>query len=82
MLESIDTDYAPGGFAAYEVPGQEAQKGGTGMPVAIKMSLTFRETEMVYKNSNLLDSDNKKSSIGSVVDKVVSFAGGDGTWST
>jgi hypothetical protein len=55
VLKSIDTDYAPGGFAAYEVPGQTAQKGGTGMPIAIKMSLTFEETEMIYKNSNLLD---------------------------
>lgn len=82
VLESIDTDYAPGGFAAYEVPGQSAQKGGTGMPVAIKMSLTFKETEMIYKNSNLLDGNKKSGSSGSIVDKVVSMAGGDGTWST
>jgi hypothetical protein len=72
VLKSIDTDYAPGGFAAYEVPGQTAQKGGTGMPVAIKMSLTFEETEMIYKNSNLLDGGNKKS--GSIVDRIVSSA--------
>jgi len=70
VLKSIDTDYAPGGFAAYEVPGQTAQKGGTGMPVAIKMSLTFEETEMIYKNSNLLDGNKAKS--GSIVDTVVS----------
>jgi hypothetical protein len=72
VLKSIDTDYAPGGFAAYEVPGQTAQKGGTGMPIAIKMSLTFEETEMIYKNSNLLDGGNKKS--GSIVDRIVSSA--------
>jgi hypothetical protein len=70
VLKSIDTDYAPGGFVAYEVPGQDAQKGGTGMPVAIKMSLTFEETEMIYKNSNLLDGNQSKS--GSIVDTVVS----------
>jgi hypothetical protein len=75
VLKSIDTDYAPGGFATYEVPGQNAQKGGTGMPVAIKMSLTFEETEMIYKNSNLLDGNKKSGSMGSIVDKVVSNAG-------
>jgi len=72
VLKSIDTDYAPGGFAAYEVPGQTAQKGGTGMPVAIKMSLTFEETEMIYKNSNLLDGVPSKG--GSIVDRIASSA--------
>ncbi len=61
VLESIDTDYAPGGFAAYEVPGEGAQKGRTGMPVAIRMTLNFKETEMLYKNSNLMGAKNSTS---------------------
>ena len=54
VLESIDTDYSPGGsFSAYEVPGQAATKGGTGMPVAIRLSLQFKETEIVDKSKVL-----------------------------
>lgn len=50
VLESIDLDYAPNGFAAYEVPGQlYPTVGGTGMPVGIRMSLQFRETEYMTK---------------------------------
>jgi len=39
VLESMDVDYAPGGFSAYEVPGQNATVGGTGMPVSIRLGL-------------------------------------------
>lgn len=50
VLESIDVDYAPNGFTAYEVPGQTTpSKGGTGMPVAIRLSLQFKETEIMTK---------------------------------
>jgi hypothetical protein len=58
VLESIDTDYSPGGpFAAYEVPGQTSPtKGGTGMPVGIRLSLQFKETEIITKSSPLLNS--------------------------
>lgn len=49
VLTSIDLDYAPNGFSAYEVPGQNASLGGTGMPVAIRMSLNFKETQIVTK---------------------------------
>jgi hypothetical protein len=51
VLESIFTDYAPSGFSAYEVPGQPAARGGTGMPVAIRLTLQFRETEIMTKAS-------------------------------
>lgn len=49
VLTSIDLDYAPNGFSAYEVPSQSAAIGGTGMPVAIRMSLNFKETQIVTK---------------------------------
>lgn len=45
VLTSIDVDFAPNGFSAYEVPGQTTPKlGGTGTPVAIRVSLQFKET--------------------------------------
>jgi len=49
VLNSIDLDYAPNGFSAYEVPAEGASLGGTGMPVAIRMSLNFKETQIVTK---------------------------------
>jgi hypothetical protein len=51
VLESLTVDYAPSGFSAYEVPGQSAKLGGTGMPVAIRLSLQFKETEIRTKSS-------------------------------
>lgn len=51
VLTSIDVDYAPNGFTAYEVPGQNTPSpGGTGTPVSIRMSLNFKETEIVTKS--------------------------------
>ena len=55
VLTNIETDYAPNGFAAYEV--EKVLKpsfGGTGMPVAIRLSLSFMETEYIVKGSPLL----------------------------
>lgn len=51
VLKSIQVNYAPNGFSAYEVPGQNATRGGTGMPVAIQMSLQFQETSYLTKNA-------------------------------
>lgn len=50
VLETIDIDYAPNGFSAYEVP-QETfpSEGRTGTPVAMRLSLAFRETEIITK---------------------------------
>ena len=56
VLTSMDVDYAPNGFSAYEVPGETGTSyGGTGMPVAIKMSLNFKETSIVFKSSRQFD---------------------------
>lgn len=50
VLTNVDIDYAPNGFATYEVPSDlTARKGFTGMPVAIRLSLEFQETEMLTK---------------------------------
>jgi hypothetical protein len=52
VLTSIDVNYAPNGFAAYEVQGNlSPEPGETGMPVAITMSLNFKETEIVTKSN-------------------------------
>jgi hypothetical protein len=58
VLESIDADYAPNGFAAYEVPGENTpSKGKTGMPVAIRLDLQFKETEILTKDSYVAAKD-------------------------
>ena len=50
VLTDIDVDYAPNGFSAYEVPGKTtATKGETGMPVAIRMDLGFKEVDILTK---------------------------------
>jgi len=53
ILTSIDTDYAPNGWSAYEVPSEAGvpSMGGTGMPVGIRLSLTFQETEIMTKSN-------------------------------
>jgi hypothetical protein len=51
VLETIDVDYAPNGFSAYEVMGENVPGvGRTGMPVAIRLSLQFKETEYLLKD--------------------------------
>lgn len=51
ILHSINVDYAPGGFAAYETQSRaDPTVGGTGMPVAIRLSLGFREREIMTKS--------------------------------
>jgi hypothetical protein len=47
----VDVDYAPNGWAAYEVGNEAASIGRTGMPVGIKMSLDFKETSIAFKSS-------------------------------
>jgi len=50
VLQSIDLNYAPNGFSAYEVPGENTPTlGKTGMPVAIQMTLQFKETTYLTK---------------------------------
>jgi hypothetical protein len=50
VLTSIDVNYAPNGFQAYEVPTDPTPSwGGTGMPVEIQLSLNFQETIILTK---------------------------------
>ena len=50
VLQSIDIDYAPNGFAAYEsATGTQATRGSTGMPVGIRMDLAFKEIDIITK---------------------------------
>lgn len=51
VLTAVDVDYAPSGFAAYEEVNSAGtpEWGGTGMPVAIRMSLAFQETQIQTK---------------------------------
>ena len=50
VLTTIDVDYAPNGWSAYEIPGDsKPELGTTGMPVAIKMTLQFTEKEFLTK---------------------------------
>jgi len=55
VLTSVDVDYAPNGWTAYEIPGEDARMGGSGMPVATKLSLEFKETSIVTKASRQFD---------------------------
>lgn len=50
ILTTIDVNYAPNGFAAYEIPGEnQPSLGRTGMPVAIQLTLQFQETSYLTK---------------------------------
>lgn len=64
VLESIDYDYAPNGFSAYETENPSPSSGGTGMPVAIRLSLAFKETEYKTK-SNYSNFANTRAQLGS-----------------
>ena len=59
VLKSISVDYAKEGFNAFEVPGENDPKiGRTGMPTAIALSLSFKETQILTKNSYSKNMDN------------------------
>lgn len=50
VLENVQVNFAPRGWSAYEAVGENVPAlGRTGMPVAIQMSLTFRETSYLTK---------------------------------
>ena len=52
VMTILDADYAPNGFSAYETDtGLTPSMGGTGMPVAIRLSLGFMETEVMTKSN-------------------------------
>jgi len=51
VLTSIDVNYAPNGWSAYEVPGENAPAlGRTGMPTAMQMTLQFQEVVYLTKD--------------------------------
>ncbi len=51
VLTNIDTNYAPNGWSAYEIPGEmKPGIGRTGMPVSITLSLQFQETTYLTKS--------------------------------
>ena len=55
VITGIDVNYAPNGFSTYELAqSPDVSYGGTGMPVAIRLSLSFKETEYLVKGSPLL----------------------------
>ena len=51
VLKQVDVDYAPNGFHAFESNNSQFVPtiGGTGMPVGIRLSLAFQETQYVTK---------------------------------
>jgi hypothetical protein len=51
VLQTVDVDYAPSGFAAYEVLEDKGipKTGSTGMPVGIRLGLVFKETQIITK---------------------------------
>ena len=69
VLQTVDVDYAPNGFAAYEVLEDKnvPKWGSTGMPVGIRMGLVFKETQIITKydlqsrrvGSSIADSENQ-----------------------
>jgi hypothetical protein len=65
VLTKLEVDYSPGGFAAYEVEGNPfSYVGGTGMPVGIRLSLGFKETEYLVKGSPLISLATQSNEIG------------------
>ena len=58
VLENIIVNYAPSGFTAYESLGQNSPKlGSTGMPVAIQLTLMFKEAQILTKESYMPEMD-------------------------
>ena len=59
ILKGIQVNYAPNGFTAYEIPGENAPAlGRTGMPVAIQITLQFQEVVILTKSDLTDDSPN------------------------
>jgi len=60
VLESMDVNYAPNGFSTYEEYGENQPSiGGTGMPVGIQVSLNFKETQYITKETIRQESGNR-----------------------
>ena len=51
-MDSISVNYAPNGWSAYEMPGEnDPRLGRTGMPTAIQMTVNFKETVIITKQA-------------------------------
>jgi hypothetical protein len=65
VLTRVDIDYAPNGFAAYETYSSfknvddKSRLGGTGTPVATRMTLHFKETQIQSKHTILYNNANR-----------------------
>lgn len=58
VLASFDVNYAPNGFSAYEVPGENNPAlGRTGMPTSIQVTMEFQETSYLTKQDFTSDSE-------------------------
>ena len=67
VLDNININYAPNGFSAYEVPEETFPSlGRTGMPVAIQLTLGFKEVSYLTKddfNTDIIGANAKSGSI-------------------
>ena len=61
VLTRVDVDYAPSGFATYEdyENTTRASLGGTGTPIATRMTLHFKETQIQSKHTILYNDAQK-----------------------
>jgi hypothetical protein len=74
VLDNININYAPNGFSAYEVPEETFPSlGRTGMPVAIQLTLAFKEVSYLTK-----DDFNSDTSVNRINKGPIEYRGGDG----
>jgi hypothetical protein len=68
VLESIQINYAPSGFSAYESLNEtNPSLGRTGMPTAIQLTLMFKETQIKTKDNYKLNREPGNGLVGSGV---------------
>jgi len=61
VLTGISVDYAPTGWASYEIPGSTTNvEGGTGTPVGTRMTLSFKETIIHTKATHTKGNTNER----------------------
>ena len=73
VLDNININYAPNGFSAYEVPEETFPSlGRTGMPVAIQLTLAFKEVSYLTK-----DDFNSDTSVNRINKGPMEYRGGD-----
>ncbi|MFM7858464.1 MAG: hypothetical protein ACKO96_42720, partial [Flammeovirgaceae bacterium] len=78
VLKAIQINYAPNGFSAYEIPGQNATLGGTGMPVGIEMQLSFQEMTYQTKAFDRLSPQTREMSAAYAIAEGSSFGQSEG----